>query len=442
MKSYKDKLVSVDDILALVKSDMKIGVGDATVEPQGFMNNLHKIADRVKNVEIWTCLQNRSYAFMEDAKYKDSFKINCLFMSKPTRDASKIMSVSYTPSHLRHTARTMCAQGVPDIFISTCSAPNKDGLMSISMSNIYSSSVIEEVKKAGKTVVMEVNKNMPFAYGDNLISVEDVDYLVEVEYGLPQDHPVPVTEKDSLIGGYIAQYINDGDCLQIGIGGIPNSVTGFLAGKKDLGIHTELLGDGIVDLAQRGIINGSKKQFMPGKIVTSIVLGTDKTYNFVNNNPNVYVMSCAKCNDPYVIAQNDNQVSINTTLEVDLTGQACSEAIGSKQYSGTGGQTDTTVGAQTSKGGRSFLALYSTAMVKNPKTGEREEVSKIVPQLKPGAAVSLCRNDMMYLVTEYGAVNLRGLSIDQRARAIISIAHPNYREWLTAEAKKLGLIFE
>ena len=153
-------------------------------------------------------------------------------------------------------------------------------------------------------------------------------------------------------------------------------------------------------------------------------------------------MSCAKCNDPYVIAQNDNQVSINTTLEVDLTGQACSEAIGSKQYSGTGGQTDTTVGAQTSKGGKSFLALYSTAMVKNPKTGEREEVSKIVPQLKPGAAVSLCRNDMMYLVTEYGAVNLRGLSVEQRAKAIISIAHPNYREYLTQEAKKLGLIFE
>ena len=442
MKDYKNKIVSVDDILALVKSGMKIGVGDATVEPQGFMNNLHRIADRVSDVEIWTCLQNRSYPFMEDAKYKDSFKIKCLFMSKATREASKIMSVSYAPSHLRHTARTMCAQGVPEIFITTCSAPNEEGMMSISMSNIYSSSLIREVKKAGKTVVVEVNKNMPFAYGDNLISVDDVDYMVPVEYGLPQDYPAPVTEKDSLIGGYIAQYINDGDCLQIGIGGIPNSVTGFLANKKNLGIHTELLGDGIVDLAQRGIVNGSQKQFMPGKIVTSIVLGTDKTYNFVNNNPDVYVMSCEKCNDPYVIAQNDNQVSINTTLEVDLTGHACSESIGSRQFSGTGGQTDTTVGAQTSKGGKSFLALYSTAMVKNPATGEREEISKIVPQLKPGATVSLCRNDMMYLVTEYGAVNLRGLSVEDRAKAIISIAHPKYREWLTAEAKKLGLIFE
>ncbi len=440
MKDYQNKIASVQDILALVKSNGKIGVGDASVEPQGFMSQLHTIADRVKNVEIWTCLQMRSYPFMEDAKYADSFKIKCLFISKPTREASKLIDVSFAPTHLRHTCRTMCAQGVPDIFISSCSLPNADGMMSVSMSNIYTTSVLREAKAAGKTVVMEINKNMPFAYGDNLISVDDVDYLVPVEFDLPQDPPVPVTEKDSIIGGYIAQYINDGDCLQIGIGGIPNSVTGFLAGKKDLGIHTELLGDGIVDLAQRGIVNGSKKQFLKGKIVTSIVLGTNKTYDFVNNNPDVYVMSCEKCNDPYTIGQNDNQVSINTTLEVDLTGQACSESIGSRQFSGTGGQTDTTMGAQMSKGGKSFLALYSTANVKDPATGERHEISKIVPQLKAGATVSLCRNDMMYLVTEYGVVNLRGLTVEERAHAIISIAHPKYREWLTAEAKKLGLI--
>ena len=440
MKNYQDKIVSVQDVLAMIKSDFKVAVGDATVEPQGFMSALHTIADRVKNVEVWTCLQMRSYPFMEDAKYRENFKIKCLFMSKPTRDAAKLIDVSFAPTHLRHTARTICAQGLPDIFISSCSMPNEKGEMSISMSNIYSSSVLREMKKAGRPVVMEINKNMPFAYGDNIISVDDVDYMVPVEFDLPQDYPAPVTEKDSIIGGYIAEYINDGDCLQIGIGGIPNSVTGFLAGKKNLGIHTELLGDGIVELAQKGIVNGSKKQFLPGKIVTSIVLGTNKTYDFVNNNPDVYVMSCEKCNDPYTIAQNDNQVSINTTLEVDLTGQACSESSGSRQFSGTGGQTDTTVGAQMSKGGKTFLALYSTANVKNPVTGEREEISKIVPQLKPGAAVSLCRNDMMYLVTEYGAVNLRGLTVEERAKAIISIAHPKYREWLTAEAKKLGLI--
>ncbi len=439
MRDYSKKTVKVEDILNLVKSDMKVAVGDASVEPQGFMSNLHTIADRVKNVEVWTCLQMRSYPFMENAKYADSFKVRCLFFSKPTREASKIMDVSYVPTHLRHTARNLCAQGVPDIFIGSCSAPNEQGLMSISMSNIYSTSVIKEVKAAGKIVVMEVNKKMPFAYGENCVSIDDIDYIVPVDFDLPQDYPPAVTEKDKIIGGYIAQYIKDGDCLQIGIGGIPNSVTAFLADKKDLGIHTELLGDGIVDLAQKGIINGSKKQYLTGKITTSIVLGTDKTYNFVNNNPNVYVMSCDKCNDAYTISKNDNQVSINTSLEVDLTGQACSESIGSRIFSGTGGQSDTTIGAQMSKGGRSFLALYSTANVLNLETQKREEISKIVPQLKLGAAVTLNRNDMMYLVTEYGVVNLRGLSIADRAKAIISIAHPKYRDWLTSEAKKLRL---
>ena len=176
--------------------------------------------------------------------------------------------------------------------------------------------------------------------------------------------------------------------------------------------------------------------------VTSIVMGTDVVYDFVNKNPDVYVMSCSKCNDPYTVRKNKNQVSINTTLEVDLTGQACSEAIGSRQFSGTGGQADTTIGTQMSKGGRSFLALYSTARVLNKETGEREEISKIVPQLKPGATVSLQRNDAMYIVTEYGAVNLMGLSVSDRAKKLISIAHPKFREGLTLQAKALGLIKE
>lgn len=291
-----------------------------------------------------------------------------------------------------------------------------------------------------KLVIMEMNPNMPFTYGDAVIDEKDVDYFVPVDFPMVQDKPAPVNEKDKIIGGYIAQYINDGDNLQIGIGSIPNSVVAFMEGKKDLGVHTELLGDGVAELAMKGIVNGSRKTLHKGKIVTSIVMGTDKVYNFVNNNPDVLVMNCSYCNSYDALSKNDNQVSINTTLEVDLLGQCCSESLGSKQFSGTGGQADTAIGAQMAKGGKCFIALYSTANVKTGNGDERKEISRIVPTLKPGATVSLQRNDVQYLVTEYGVVNLRGLSISDRAKAIISIAHPSYREELTEAAKKLGYI--
>lgn len=436
--NYENKIITVEQALSMVKSGMKIALGDATVEPQAFLEKIHTIADRVKDVELTNCLGLRSYPFMEDSKYHDSFIIRSLFLSKPTREAEKHLRVSYAPCHLRHTARTVLATGKPDIFITTCTPPDEEGNMSIGLSNIYSS----EVVKNAKTVIVETNDRMPFTFGDNVINVKDVDYIVPVSFALPQDKPPAPNEKDKMIAGHIAKYLKDGDCVQIGIGGIPNSVTEFLAEKKNLGVHTELLGDGLAKLAMRGVVNGSKKRFMKGKIVTSIVMGTDIVYDFVNKNPDVYVMSCSKCNDPYTVGKNRNQVSINTTLEVDLTGQACSEAIGSRQFSGTGGQSDTTLGTQLSKGGRSFLALYSTANITDKTTGERVEISKIVAQLKPGAAVSLQRNDVMFIVTEYGAVNLRGLSVSDRAKALIGVAHPKFREKLYNEAVSLGLIKE
>jgi len=435
---YKNKIITVGQALDMVKSGMRIALGDATVEPQAFLENIHTVADRVKDVELTNCLGLRSYPFMENSAYHDSFILRSLFFSKPTREAEKYLRVSYVPCHLRHTAPAPPARARRARAVRAPPPPDEEGNMSIGLSNIYSSDVVKHAKK----VIVEINDKMPYTYGNNIINVKDVDYIVPVSYPLPQDVPPAPNEKDRMIAGHIAEYLKDGDCVQIGIGGIPNSVTEFLAEKKDLGIHTELLGDGLAKLAMRGVVNGSKKQFMKGKIVTSIVMGTDVVYDFVNKNPDVYVMSCSKCNDPYTVRKNKNQVSINTTLEVDLTGQACSEAIGSRQFSGTGGQADTTIGTQMSKGGRSFLALYSTARVLNKETGEREEISKIVPQLKPGATVSLQRNDAMYIVTEYGAVNLMGLSVSDRAKKLISIAHPKFREGLTLQAKALGLIKE
>jgi len=430
------KKITVQESLALLKDGYKIAVADAPVEPQAFLSNLHTVLEERKNMSIWMCLSLRSYPFLEDPKYGNNIQINTLFMSKPTTAAAKLLkTVSYAPTHLRKTAITICAGGDPDVFVGTCTPP-RDGKVSLGLSNIYSA----EVLKKAKTVIMEVNPNMPFTYGDSVIDVEDIDYCIDVDFPMVQDKPVPVNEKDKTIGKYISDYINDGDCLQIGIRAIPNAVVQFLETKKDLGIHTELLADGIAELAKKGIINGSKKTHYKGKLVTSIVLGSDKVYDFVNNNEDVLVLNCSECNAYESLAKNDNMVSINTTLEVDLTGQCCSESIGSVQYSGTGGQADTAIGAQMAKNGRSFIALYSTANVRTGNGDERKEISKIVPQLKPGATVSLSRNDIMYLVTEYGVAYLRGKSISDRAKAIISIAHPKFRDELTAKAKELGLI--
>ena len=289
-------------------------------------------------------------------------------------------------------------------------------------------------------IIIEMNKKCPRTFGDVELHLDDVDYLMETDYDIPVVPSAEPNEKDMIIGKYIAEYIQDGDCIQLGIGGIPNAVARSLYDKKDLGVHTEMLTTEMVKLAKAGVINGSKKQIDKGQMVATFAMGTQEMYEYMDNNPMVKIASSIYVTDPNVIAQNDNQVSINTTLEVDLTGQCCSESIGQMQFSGTGGQTDTAVGAQLSKNGRSFIALYSTAMVRNPKTGEKEELSKIVCQLKPGAAVSLSRNDIEYLVTEYGVVNLKGKTVKERVKLIVSIAHPKFREQLMQEAQNAGLI--
>ncbi|MCX5775339.1 MAG: glycosyltransferase [Firmicutes bacterium] len=290
-----------------------------------------------------------------------------------------------------------------------------------------------------KIVIIEINPNLPRTFGDVELHISAIDYIIPVNYPIPELPDGEITEKDLKIGNLIASKIHDGDCLQLGIGGIPNAVANALVHKKDLGVHTEMLTTGFMKLYQAGAITNKYKKTHKGKMVACFALGTRALYDFIDNNPSVLILDGSYVNDPYVIGLNDNQVSINSTMEVDLTGQCCSESIGSRQFSGTGGQSDTAVGAQISKGGRSFIALYSTAMVKNPATGEKEEVSKIVSQLKQGAAVSLSRNDVDNIVTEYGIANLRGTTIKERVKRLIAIAHPNFREQLMKEAIALGL---
>jgi acyl-CoA hydrolase len=296
--------------------------------------------------------------------------------------------------------------------------------------------------RQAKIVVFEINPNFPRTHGDMEVHVSDVDYLVNANYPAPTIPNIEPNEKDSQIGKLIAQQIHDGDTIQLGIGGIPNAVAKALVGKKDLGIHTEMFTSNMVSLIKEGVITGKKKTLHPGKHVCCFALGTQELYDYIDDNPSVMILPGSYVNDPAVMAFNDNQVSINSTLEIDLTGQCASESIGTQQFSGTGGQSDTAIGAQNAKNGRAFMALYSTAMVRNPETGEKEEVSKIVVTLKPGAAVSLSRNDVDYVVTEYGMVWLRGTNIRERAKLLISIAHPKFRDALRQEAIEAGYLHE
>lgn len=436
MYDYKSKVIDLEKALSLVKDGCNIVTGLGAAEAKCFLGALHTIADKVKNVRVTNCLSVSEYDYTKPI-YADSFKIESWFYSAKQRKAHAHGNLSFIPNHLHLAASKRLWAAHPDIVVVNASMPDKHGYMSIGLSNVYEKAMIE----AADLVIIEANPNVPRVFGDCDIHVSQVDYILETNYELPEIPDIEPNEKDKIIGKLVADYVNDGDCIQLGIGGIPNAFAQALMTKHDLGIHTEMLTTGMVDLIEAGVVNGSRKQRNKGKVVTAFALGNKKLYEFMDDNIGIEVRNCAEVNDPYIISQNDNQISVNTTLEVDLTGQCCSESLGSTQFSGTGGQADTAIGAQMSKNGKSFIVLYSTAMVKNHHTGEREEKSKIVCQLKAGAAVSLSRNDIDFLATEYGVVSLRGTNIKERVEKIISVAHPMFREQLRADARKVGLIF-
>ena len=436
--SYKDKIISLNKALSLVKNDDIIIFGMAGGEPQDFAANVHKVADRVKNVTITNCLPNIDGEYFVNPDYAKNniFKIDSWFFSGSLRKTHKFGNVSYIPNNLHFAGSKYLSHKHPNIYVGSATYPDKHGFISLSLSNVYEKEVIDKAD----IVILEINKNFPRTFGTVEIHYTDVDYLVESNYMPPIIPDTIPNEKDYIIGRNIAKYINDGDTIQLGIGGIPNAVAESLMDKKDLGIHTEMFTTGLMKLAKSGAANGSKKTQHKGKHVCAFAMGSQEVYDYLDDNPSVLVLEGSYVNDPYVMSRNDNQISINAAIEIDLTGQVCSESIGTRHWSGTGGQTDTAVGAQNSKNGKSFIALYSTANVKNPETGEREEVSKIVSTLKPGAGVTLSRNDVDRVVTEYGVAELRGTNIDERVERLIAIAHPDFREQLRKEAIELGII--
>ena len=315
-----------------------------------------------------------------------------------------------------------------DAFCVSVSPMDKHGYFSLATTSSYSPAVIEKAKR----IFLEVNDRQPRAVCGAQIHISQVAGLVEVSQELPVLPPVKIDPVSETIGNLIAERIGDGACIQLGIGAIPEAVGAALKSKHDLGIHTELFTDSMVELIECGAVNNSKKTIHRGQSVTTFAFGSQRIYDFIDDNPAMLIMPVEYVNDPAVIAQNDNVVSINSALEVDLWGQVCAESVGTRHVSGTGGQVDYVRGACQSRGGKSFIAFTSTA-----KDGA---ISKIKSILTPGAVVSTSKNDVDYIVTEYGVAHLRGRSLSERARSLIAIAHPNFRDELTFEAKKRGIL--
>jgi len=433
------KRISVEEALSKVKSNDSIISALAAAEPGGFLAQLHTIAPRVQNVTVATCLPMQPYPFFTDATMRGHFVHDAWFFTPPVRKAhEEAGTTSYVPNHLHRAGLDRLIYQKPTIFAGTCTPPDRLGYVSLSLSVTYE----RELMEAADLVILEINENLPRTYGDTIIHLEDVDFVIENHRAVPELPLAPTEEKDRMIGGHIAELIEDGATLQIGIGGIPNAVTAMLLDKRDLSIHTEMFTDGVIDLYEAGCIGKAAHSFgnqtLTGKMVGAFALGTRRLYEFLHRNPAVALMRGSWVNNPYIIARNRKQISINTALEVDLTGQVCSESLGPRQFSGTGGQSDTAIGAQMSEGGKSFIALYSTTNVRQAD-GSHKAVSKIAPMLTHGAAVTLHRSDVDYVVTEYGAVRLKGAPVRERVKRLISIAHPDFRAWLEEEAARLRL---
>lgn len=430
---YNNKTITVNEALDLIKSGDEIVTGLAASEARAMLSRLHEIHEKVKDVTVVTCLPMKDYAYFVDKEYRESFKMAGWFYTATMRKAHKERTVSLIPTHLHSAAKKRSDYNKPDIYIGVASPMDQHGYLSLSLGTTYE----RETIKRAKTSILEINPNMPRTFGDTTIHISEIDYMIEVDYQPSELPVVEPTEKEIKIGRHIAELVEDGSTLQLGIGGIPNAVAASLTNKKDIGIHTEMFTDGMVDMYRAGAITNRKKTLMPDKMVATFALGSKKLYDFIDDNPGIVFLNGSWVNDPCVIGKNYKMVSINTTIEIDLTGQCCSESIGHRQFSGTGGQSDTAVGAQRSIGGKSIIALTSTAMVKNNSSGERKEVSKIVNALRSGAAVTLSRNDVDYVVTEYGVAALRGASIRERVERLINIAHPKFRDHLKNEAERL-----
>lgn len=421
---YNSRKMSVEDAVARIRSGDRVVIAHLVGAPVPIIEAMVENYKAYQDVEICHMLTagNAPYSKPE---YKGHFLLNLIFFGGNTRQSSKEEYADFTPSHFSDVPHLMRNSLKADVALIQVSPPDAQGYVSLGLSSDYT---IVAARNA-RTVIAEVNARCPRVFGDTRMHVSEVECFVETNRPVISIPPTKITEIEQMIGGYCAELINDGACLQLGLGAIPDAVLGFMREKKDLGIHSEIIGDGVKDLAEAGIVNGSRKELNKGKIIATSLYGTDKLNSYAHENPCLELYPVDYTNDVRVISQHKNMISINSCVELDFMGQVCSEAIEGTQFSGIGGQVDFVRGAKMSEGGKSILTCYSTA--------KNDTLSRIVPRLAAGTPITTSRTDVDYVITEYGVAHLRGQSLRNRAKALIKIAHPKFRDELTEEFDRM-----
>jgi len=431
---YDKKLISPEAAAELLHSGDNLILGMSVAMPPALMQGVAQAlkSQHLKSLNLY--YMHGTQALCDTLLVPELAEQVCprpLFMSGHDREALKRLQrralMEFVPATFHQVGRLLTEQIEPHCFMVTVSPMDKHGYFSLGTNADYGASVIRKARK----VVVEVNEHMPRTFGECSVHISEVDAIVEHHQPLIEISAQPPSATDTQIAEFIVERIDDGDTLQMGVGGVPNSVLGYLSNHKNLGLHSELFSPAMVDLIKSGVINGRLKNWMQHKHVFTLALGDKAMYDFMDDNPSIVGYPASWVNNPSIIRKNRNMVSVNAAIEVDLTGQINAEQLAGQPFSGTGGQLDFVRGAYASNGGRSFIALHSTA--------KQGQLSRIVPQLQ-GGTVTDTRMDTQFVVTEYGCVDLKGLSLPQRARALIGIAHPDFRDDLSNKALALGLL--
>lgn len=420
-KDYK--VVSAQEAVKVIKSGDHVHISCVAASPQSLITAM---CERGRNKEFENVyihhLHTEGPAPYTDPEFEGIFRHDAFFVGKNVRPAVQDGRADYIPIFLGEIPTLYRKGFLPcDVLMIMVSEPDEHGYVSLGTSVADTLGAMD----VAKCVIAEINPNMPRCFGDANIPMDRIDMFVKADYPLFPAHMAPLDETSMQIGKNCAALIEDGACIQMGIGNIPNAILSQLGGHKNLGVHTEMFSDGVLPLVEKGVINGSNKALDKGKMVSTFLMGSRELYKFVDNNPEVLMMECSYTNDPFVVARQPKMTAINSCIEIDLTGQVCAGSIGYKVFSGVGGQVDFMYGASRSNGGKAIMAMPSMT---------NKGVSKIVSHLKEGAGVDSTRFHMHYFVTEFGVVDLYGKSMQQRAKLIISVAHPSVREQLEKEA--------
>ncbi|NLT57387.1 MAG: 4-hydroxybutyrate--acetyl-CoA CoA transferase [Clostridiales bacterium] len=428
-EQYKSKLMTMQEALGQIKDKSLIATGAFGQEPIGFLRELHTIYDRISEITLYGGGGSEKYPYMFEKPYQDKFFVTTNFYGAGTRANHPNGNVSIIPMHLHQCYTRYHEVWKPNVIATSATPMDKHGYFNLSLGG-WELKFLEDAD----VVIVEVVEDMPNIPGEYELHISDVTAVVESGRTLLTGKPGELTETDIAIGQHVATLVEDGSTIQLGIGAVPDAVAQAFKVKQDLGVHTEMLTSSIADLAECGAITNRRKTLYRGKTIGAFAQGSRKLYDFLDGNLSVYMRPTYYVNDPHVIAQNEKMVSVNTCIEVDLVGQIASETLGTRQFSGTGGQNDFAEGAIHSKGGKSIIAMHSSG---TNKAGER--FSKIKSILTPGSVVTMSRNNIDYIVTEHGIAPMKARNIRQRVDNLIAVAHPDFREELRAEANKLML---